>query len=571
MGLAASQARLLSLTARQHTVEGRAQYLQAQKLRLANESDRVYENYVNALDATSLQTKTYDSKGKVHWVDGSLNNLMRYDADDKSLGNVYYVQDINDGKLYMPQTITNAYDKSGNDLFNFLDELHVKYEKNVHQDEYIDAQNVIADYENRGYNVLPTTQENLTKYNTLLNKVNNPPKSSEYNNANELYDLVANSESPTLKGVYFPSDEYKYNMMLQQLNNLKKTSYYTGNNKKLIDSIEAFNVSEIFNKTDKTSNILATTTDNKSYIYWNKASEDEKEDEDKQKIDDLMKFKMLLNGGKYERTDHWEKSSFKNIIDNYYNNNSPIEDNKYYLGIVLEKDTDAKVSGNIYSDETQQFLDNYTGLTNSNYAEAILKMATQIKDTEFNKSQAEAQSEFDKFLTSIGKTKSEIETGLNNYNSYIKAVNDLNTKDQTTYTKYENTNLGPYYEQMFNAIQAAGGCKEISTENAKSGSWVNNMVKNAQVVLATFDNNKNELDSITASSNVGLREISNDKEITKADSKYEADMEAINSKETKYNTQLNQLESERNAIKTEIESLKQIREDNISSTFKLFT
>ena len=571
MGLAASQARLLSLTARQHTVEGRAQYLQAQKLRLANESDRVYENYVNALDATSLQTKTYDSKGKVHWVDGSLNNLMRYDADDKSLGNVYYVQDINDGKLYMPQTITNAYDKSGNDLFNFLDELHVKYEKNVHQDEYIDAQNVIADYENRGYNVLPTTQENLTKYNTLLNKVNNPPKSSEYNNANELYDLVANSESPTLKGVYFPSDEYKYNMMLQQLNNLKKTSYYTGNNKKLIDSIEAFNVSEIFNKTDKTSNILATTTDNKSYIYWNKASEDEKEDEDKQKIDDLMKFKMLLNGGKYERTDHWEKSSFKNIIDNYYNNNSPIEDNKYYLGIVLEKDTDAKVSGNIYSDETQQFLDNYTGLTNSNYAEAILKMATQIKDTEFNKSQAEAQSEFDKFLTSIGKTKSEIETGLNNYNSYIKAVSDLNTKDQTTYTKYENTNLGPYYEQIFSAIQSAGGCKEISTENAKSGSWVNNMVKNAQVVLATFDNNKNELDSITASSNVGLREISNDKEITKADSKYEADMEAINSKETKYNTQLNQLESERNAIKTEIESLKQIREDNISSTFKLFT
>ena len=97
------------------------------------------------------------------------------------------------------------------------------------------------------------------------------------------------------------------------------------------------------------------------------------------------------------------------------------------------------------------------------------------------------------------------------------------------------------------------------------------MVKNAQVVLATFDNNKNELDSITASSNVGLREITNDKEITKADSKYEAEMDAISSKETKYNTQLNQLESERNAIKTEIESLKQIREDNISSTFKLFT
>ena len=42
MGMSASQARLLSLTARQHDVELRAQKLQADKLRLAADSDRVY-------------------------------------------------------------------------------------------------------------------------------------------------------------------------------------------------------------------------------------------------------------------------------------------------------------------------------------------------------------------------------------------------------------------------------------------------------------------------------------------------------------------------------------------------
>ena len=151
MGLAASQARLLSLTARQHTVEGRAQYLQAQKLRLANESDRVYENYVNALDATSIQTKSYDSNGKVHWLDGSFNNLMRYDADNKSLGNIYYVQDINSGKLYMPTNLVNAYNSSNNDVFQFLNNIGIKYEKDVYNNEYMDALKTVNAYKNEGY------------------------------------------------------------------------------------------------------------------------------------------------------------------------------------------------------------------------------------------------------------------------------------------------------------------------------------------------------------------------------------------------------------------------------------
>ena len=261
-----------------------------------------------------------------------------------------------------------------------------------------------------------------------------------------------------------------------------------------------------------------------------------------------MKLKMLLNGGS------WKKTS--NIFDPIFGTN--------LIG-------EATTTGNIYTDDMQNTLNAYTGTNNANMGEALVKMASDIKDSETDKALTTANNNFQTFFTSIGTTQEEFETKLSNYNTYNNAVADLSTKDQTTYTKYEDDNLGPYYEQIFNAINAAGGCTDITTENAKSGSWLTNMVKNAQVVLATFDNDKKELDNITASSNVGLREISNDREITKADSEYEADMEAINSKETKYNTQLNQLESERNAIKTEIESLKQIREDNISSSFKLFS
>ena len=554
MGLAASQARLLSLTAIQHTVEGRAQYLQAQKLRLANESDRVYENYVNALDATSIQTKSYDSNGKVHWLDGSLNNLMRYDADDKSLGNIYYVQDINSGKLYMPTNLVNAYNSSNNDVFQFLNNMGIKYEKDVYNNEYMDALRTVNAYKNEGYDTFPYSQAQVETYKSLRSETLNPAKSSTYNNADELYKLVSFSESTTNKGVYYPSDKTQYSALLAQLDNIKGTSYYTGTNKTIIDYISSFDVSAIFADTSNITNLSATTNepDKTLYVYWDKAKENEKEnEEDKQQIDDLMKLKMLLNGGSWKKT-----SSTFNIKD-------PL------TGTILTDE--ATTTGNIYTDDMQNTLNAYTGTNNANMGEALVKMASDIKDSETNKALTTANNNFQTFFTSIGTTQEEFETKLSNYNTYNNAVADLSTKDQTTYTKYEDDNLGPYYEQIFNAIEAAGGCTEITTENAKSGSWLTNMVKNAQVVLATFDNDKKELDNITASSNVGLREISNDREITKADSEYEADMEAINSKETKYNTQLNQLESERNAIQTEIQSLKQIREDNISSTFKLFS
>ena len=127
MGMAASQVRLLSLTSRQHSVEYQAQYLQAQKLRLANDSDTVYNTYIEALDATALKTRQYDAAGTANWIDGSLNNLMRYGANESTTGTTFYAQDISDGKLYVPKTVSDNYSKCNNDLETFLTLSNVKY------------------------------------------------------------------------------------------------------------------------------------------------------------------------------------------------------------------------------------------------------------------------------------------------------------------------------------------------------------------------------------------------------------------------------------------------------------
>jgi len=75
MGLAASQVRLLSLTSRQHSVEYEAQRIEAQKLALANESDQVYNTYLEALDATKVQYKVVSNDGSTQYNDATFAKL----------------------------------------------------------------------------------------------------------------------------------------------------------------------------------------------------------------------------------------------------------------------------------------------------------------------------------------------------------------------------------------------------------------------------------------------------------------------------------------------------------------
>ena len=69
MGLSSSQARLLNLTSRMHQIEYKAAKLEAMKLQMANESTRVYEDYLNALEKTKVQVKAIQNDGSVTYRD----------------------------------------------------------------------------------------------------------------------------------------------------------------------------------------------------------------------------------------------------------------------------------------------------------------------------------------------------------------------------------------------------------------------------------------------------------------------------------------------------------------------
>lgn len=534
MGLASSQARLLSLTVRQHSIENRAQYLQAQKLRLSNESDAVYAKYINALDSTKLETRFYDKDGKVHWVDGSYNNLTKNLVDDKASGTIYYVQDINDGLLYQPKNICDAYNAAGEDIFKFFDSLHVSYIKDAHTEEYIQAEEKLKLDIANGWDKIPYSEDFINEFTKLESNIANPPETDTYRNANCINTIAYACKNSNSADIYLSTNNQQFTELKNYLNKLKSTKYYTGDMKTIIDYCLNFNITNVFNTPDNVNNLTAVNLKgDKQYIVYNKTTEEAKDTEDIQKVDDQFKLSMLLNGGTYK-----------------LNNGT---------------------STNIYTDSIKTTLNNFTNTEYATMGDALLALSQKIMEGEDNDSKAAAQTSLNTLLTNQGVDYQTVTTDLNNYNKYKEDLAAFNAQSPQTYTKYLNQADGLYYERLYYAIKSAGGCKEISAENAKSSTWVGNMIKNAQVVLGIYDEQNKEIDNVTPSSHVGIREISNDDEITQADSEYEASLTAINSKETKYQTELNQLEEERSAIQTEIESLKQIAKDNIASTFTTFT
>lgn len=105
--MAASQARLLTLTARIHDVEYQAQSIQNAKVQLATKEDQVYREYQEALDATSL-TFTMMNGAESSTVIANFNNLFSKNA--ATTGNFSkYVLLGRSGKIVVDQDVYEGY------------------------------------------------------------------------------------------------------------------------------------------------------------------------------------------------------------------------------------------------------------------------------------------------------------------------------------------------------------------------------------------------------------------------------------------------------------------------------
>ncbi len=120
MGLSASQAKLLSITARLSDNELRSQTITAAKMSLANRSTAASREYVNALNETELTYRTYDLDGNKTYVDLTGAQLSQY----APLKNQYALAN-NKGQVLISELDAGNYETSNN-LNEFLEKYGIQ-------------------------------------------------------------------------------------------------------------------------------------------------------------------------------------------------------------------------------------------------------------------------------------------------------------------------------------------------------------------------------------------------------------------------------------------------------------
>ena len=187
MGMAASQARLLSITSRMSDNELRAQLINNAKMRLTDDTSKASEKYVNALNQVQLMMSNKDTLGNEMYQQLTYNNLTAYSSYNNQYGLINksgelvvseldaakYEQALREAeknpetdalteflKQYGLEKDTTSYWESN----NLSDDLKTRYEGDV---EYDDNGNRISGL-HYGYELSKDSTEVMV-YETLLN------------------------------------------------------------------------------------------------------------------------------------------------------------------------------------------------------------------------------------------------------------------------------------------------------------------------------------------------------------------------------------------------------------------
>ena len=192
MGMAASQARLLCITARIHDVEYQAQSIQNAKTQLANLSDRAYQDYVEELDATTLTLRTINDAGEKSLITANFNTLCSKNRVKSADGKEYAIRDKN-GILLVEDDIYTAYEKfkaeghpmdpytfalvmvsgdNGNSMY--LDvKTGVEFAENARYEELKDGNDKLSSYHQNILDILQKAADKLNKdgQNVTVNSI----------------------------------------------------------------------------------------------------------------------------------------------------------------------------------------------------------------------------------------------------------------------------------------------------------------------------------------------------------------------------------------------------------------
>ena len=609
MGLSASQARLLSLTARISDNELHSQTVANSKVRLADKSQEASKEYIRSLNASKLVYTTYDAKGQQ--TELALTPSLMYQFS--SLKNQYGISNTA-GQLLISQFDAMNFENSGS-----CDEFIYKYGvSQVDNPKYIPAleaiygENYPICYDSNSNPPGPTVGfGNLGVTNWLSSTPSMPSSQSGYNSwLNIATSSTLPPENTGVAGLYYnllnhlnspyayPGDEPEEPVMpdfaaLTQAYNgsachdAVSDNGFTGiwhmehNLCHLIWGTNGFALDENGDRIPIRNSANTIELAKNTNVSTNSAYEGHSPAAGTQQVAiDLLNG--LENASQYQCVQDIQQD----IIDLYcdlmwymegQNNYSESSGRTCYVGVRKAYD-EAQIPNTTPTELHERWKQLYTDLAN-------LSVTGQ---EEYEALYAEWQIEHAEWENTWHKIENWKETGLELYQEYQYALANLppqhipDPEDPRTewYTNLWHRLNGP--SENKSADGTGGKYYKVLEDNLyENADWLQFALEHGVVALEqvvyvenadiTTGLEHSKWQHTIYSSAVDIVTVEDEVAIQIAEAKYNKTLKEIESKDKKYDMDIKKLDTEHNALQQEYESLKSVIQKNAERSFKAFS
>ena len=506
MGMAASQARLLSITARLTNNENSGQSISYAKQRLSDQTQQITNEYNEALSATKLTVLTGFNGADANYTDISYSLMT---GPEMAANTKQYVVTDTKGKVLVTKDIADAFSKSCGEYNQFLAGL--------------------------GYSQSDMTVQNVKS----LSDTDKAKAANELHNAWDKYFASVginlgdaehdgfleefswqNTWSVNDKGQYLDKNGNVLNtdgMSSEQISNLLKTSGYS--------FVGSGYTSRLKMKTDDNGNIqYHTKTDNKG-----------------EKVPDYSSPIILDKDGNEIAKDY--DSDGDGIADSY---SAEAKKKFVYTPINYEGTTD----------ESRELYD---------YAMALTESFMRTEES----------------LDTADKKAHNQYYDMSNYKSASNSDNKaMLTYYKNIFTKMKSSGYFTYSETLQDAIKdpdhykytskGTGTAGNVQKSPLKDNSTFEAALRDGSLRLEYYSTTSKSFKSTTIADDNCIQEVSDERAIAKAESKYNQDMTDLENKDKKLDLELKKLDTEHSALQTEYESVKNVVSKNVENSFKTF-
>lgn len=613
MGLSASQARLLTLTARLSDLELQSQQISNSKIRLAMESSQISEDYANALDKKELSIlKGYDKNGDKEYEDLNYYNLVGPNSPLLA----QYCLTNNNGNVLVTQEEASDFEQSGGDLDAFLVNCGAvkhttTYPNDMTRSQYLKA---LQDAQVAINSTFGTYQTAISNTATALNALNSYGSTHVKGYAGAGQWSYSTTTSNTYSTGYSDNDVFSYlastgatfvDQWDIQDSGWASQAYIRYPSSSSGAAPLCFYHQGDGDATTNLTNVISNVSSQTTAAVLSALKSQYKSGSDYANV--LSKLQqaaasasaqtLSLYRSRIQSTQNYGGNDDANWLTKQYVSGSNQVWNDTHGEVELYIDLGQAVKTFLaYFDAACAQLNGNSSASYSNQvgSSSTNRSGSGIGITENTTTSASYNSTSTpnqiQYITGSGESADSVASTYQNLlNTYLGAVStQTNAKTAwetakailaglqggVTTTTLTTSDKG-YYTNLFNKMVDSGYIyMENEEDTLNSPAWIQSQITSGNLLLEKCakdtDTNETSWSKVIWSSCSDIEEDSDDNYTAKQEAIYQAEMSKIQAKDKKFDLQLKNIDTEHNALQTEVESVQKVIDKNIERSFKIF-